>query len=96
MRGPEAKVEDAVSKFAKDLGWMAFKFSSPNHKGVPDRIFFRAGETFFIEFKAQGKEATLLQKRVHKSLQDEGFEVYVVDNTEMGKEILLSKEISNL
>lgn len=96
MRGPEAKIEDAVSKFAKELGWMAFKFSSPNHKGVPDRIFLRGGETFFIEFKAPGKQPTLLQKRIHKTLQDEKFDVYVVDDSEMGKQILLEKETNQL
>ena len=96
MRGPEAKIEDAVSKFAKSLGWMCLKFVSPSNNGVPDRILLRDGETFFIEFKAPGKEPTLLQKRIHKSLNDQGFDVYVVDDIQRGKRLLLEKEITNL
>ena len=96
MRGPEAQIEDKVSRFAKDLGWLCFKFSSPAHRGVPDRILLRAGKVFFIEFKAPGKTPTLLQKRIHKILQSAGFEVYVIDSTKQGKEILLAMEISDL
>ena len=36
----EKDIEKAVCDYAKSKGVLTYKFSSPNHVGVPDRIFF--------------------------------------------------------
>ena len=50
----EKSIEKSVCDFAATLGWLRFKFVSPNNRAVPDDVFFRAGRTVFVEFKAPG------------------------------------------
>ena len=83
----ESTIEKAVNKHAKLLGWLAYKFTSPSNRGVPDSIYFREGHTILIEFKAPGKLPTKLQQEHIKRLKDQLIHVYVVDNIEEGKEI---------
>jgi len=80
----ESLIEQTVSKFAKRNGWLTFKWVSPNNRGVPDRLFFRAGQLVLVEFKATGQKLTKLQALVHKKLEGEGFRVHVVDSIEEG------------
>lgn len=61
---------------------MTFKFTSPNNRGVPDRIFIRDGQIFFIEFKAPGKIPTMLQKHIIGLMKLYGADVFVVDEIE--------------
>ena len=60
----EKQIEAAVCKYAESQGFLQFKFSSPGHWAVPDRIFF--GDlncVFLIEFKRQGGKPTAAQER---------------------------------
>lgn len=85
----EKKIEDKVCRYAKTKDIDNRKFTSPNRRSVPDRIFFPGqGRIFFIEFKALGKQPTESQAREIRRLEDLGFVVYVVDNVEQGKEII--------
>jgi|TARA_R110000787_G_scaffold11723_2_gene38540 Holliday junction resolvase len=84
----EAPIEKAVCKYAKDKGWLVYKFVSPANRGVPDRIFMKDGEVFFIEFKATGKKPTKLQQSVISKMRDNLMTVYVVDSIEYGKDII--------
>lgn len=84
----ESVIEKKVSDYAKAKGWLAYKFVSPNQKGVPDKIFIGGGEMFFIEFKALGKKPTKLQESVFVKLRKEGFEVYIIDSVESGKALI--------
>lgn len=86
--GPEAKVERASVRYARSTGWRPFKWASPGHRGVPDRVFFRKGRFVAIEFKQPGGRTTKLQDRIIAQLQEEGFEAYVVDSIEDAKLIL--------
>jgi hypothetical protein len=85
----ESDVEGAVCRYARAKGMLVYKFTSPQRRGVPDRLFIppdRCG--FFIEFKRLGKKATPEQIREIRKLQSKGQHVYVVDNVEDGKRII--------
>ena len=84
----ESFVEKKICDYAKSKDWLALKFTSPGTKGVPDRVFLKSSKIFFIEFKALGKKPTKLQAHCHRLLRREGFNVYVVDNVEYGKEVI--------
>ena len=83
----ESVIEKKVSDYAKLLGWLAYKFSSPQNAGVPDHIYFKDNHTILIEFKAPGKKASKLQVRHIKRLQKQLIPVFVVDSVDKGKEI---------
>ena len=86
----ESKIEKAVCDYAKVEGWLTYKFTSPGQKGVPDRIFMRGGEMFFIEFKATGKSLRKLQDHMAIRIEkDGGFRVYRAPKSiEEGKSII--------
>lgn len=81
----EAAIEKAVTAYAKGQGWLSFKWVSTSQRGVPDRLFFKAGEVKIVEFKAPGKRPTPYQAAIHRRLLDAGFEVAVVDCVEQGR-----------
>jgi hypothetical protein len=84
----ESHIEKKVCEYAKSKGWLTYKFVSPSNRGVPDRLFLRKGNLFFIEFKAPGKIPTKLQSKIISKIKDQGFLVYVVDDIESGKSIV--------
>ena len=85
----ESHVEKTVTAYARKLGWLSYKFSSPSVRGVPDRIYMRDGEIFFIEFKREGKKPTKLQLHTHKQIQEQGgIEVFIIDDVEQGKKLI--------
>ena len=84
----ERDIEKAVCRWAEKNGWLAFKWVSPQNRGVPDRLFIKDGRVVAIEFKAPGKKPTPSQELVHDILQDAGLEVYVIDNVEAGRLVL--------
>ena len=83
----ESAIERAINKYAKSKGWLAYKFTSPSNRGVPDALYIKDGETIYIEFKAPGKQATKLQSEVIKRFRGNGAVVYIVDDIEKGKGI---------
>lgn len=87
--GPEATIEKAVCEYAKSKGWLVYKFTSPGHLGVPDRLFILpGGKVIFIEFKAPGKEPTPAQDREIRRIQTQGCHVWVCSDIEKGKAIV--------
>lgn len=59
----ERQVEAYLVKRVKELGGMAYKFTSPAHKGVSDRIVcLPNGQTWFVELKTEGGRLSPLQK----------------------------------
>ena len=84
----EKHIEQKVCDYARTKNVLAYKFTSPSHMGVCDRIFICDGWVFWIEFKAPGKKPTPLQSRHHLLLASYGQHVYVVDSVEVGKEII--------
>lgn len=85
----EREIEAAVCKYAKDKGFLVYKFSSPNHAGVPDRMFIAPHQrAFWIEFKREGGKLTPLQERECDKIANCNFEVYTCDSVEQGKAIV--------
>ena len=79
----EKTVERELVKRVKEEGGIAYKFSSPGRRSVPDRLcLFPGGKILFVECKAPGKKPTKLQAREHERLRAMGFEVVIVDNKE--------------
>lgn len=83
----ERDIEKTVTKHAKLLGWLCFKFSSPGQRGVPDRIYFKDGTAVLIEFKAPGKRPTKLQLKTIENLKEKGITTHVIDSIETGKAV---------
>lgn len=89
----ESKIEYEVCKYAESKGFLVFKFSSPSQRGVPDRIFLKNRNTFFIEFKSPGKKPTKLQMFIFKKLKQQDFKTYIVDNIDDGKKLIDYKNV---
>ncbi len=69
----ERDIEDRVCRYAKTKEWTHRKYTTPARRAAPDRIFLGfPGYVFFIEFKAPGKKATVLQKKEHEALRELG------------------------
>lgn len=86
----EREVEAALVKAVRDAGGTAYKFSSPGHAGVPDRVcvFPPYGRIVFVEVKAPGKKPTALQWKEIRRLRNMGCRVEVIDSKEQIPEIL--------
>ena len=58
----EKVLERKLVEKIKKLGGHAYKFVSPNQRGVPDRLcVLPHGITIFVELKTTGKKPTKLQ-----------------------------------
>ena len=84
----EADIEKAACQWAKENGWITYKFTSPNYRSVPDRIFIKAGTAVFVEFKRPGGALTSGQEREIRKLQLAGMLVQVVWSVEAAIEFL--------
>jgi len=85
----EKQIEKAVCDYAKEKGILVYKFSSPGHAAVPDRMFILpGGRMFMMEFKAPGKKPTAPQTREHNRLIRQGTRVFIVDNVWFGKDMI--------
>ena len=63
MRGMEKQIEAYLVKKVKALGGVAYKFVSPAHRGVADRVVcLPGGVVWFIELKAPDGRLSPLQK----------------------------------
>ena len=81
----ESSVEAALVRYAAKRGVLTFKFSSPSHRGVPDRIFMANGNVLFLEVKRPGGEPTALQTYTMRAITNAGCLCRWVDNVEAGK-----------
>lgn len=73
----EKQIEKQSKKEAKDDGWLAFKFSSPQHRGVFDDVFIKQGRVVFIEFKKPGGVLTRLQEIFRDQIREQKIEAEV-------------------
>lgn len=77
---PETKVENHLSKRAKDAGGMAIKFL-PAIAGVPDRlVILPGGRLFLVELKAPGGRVRPVQRVMHERLERIGLLVPVLSS----------------
>ena len=59
----ESEIEQYFVWTVQRMGGTAYKFKSPNHRGVADRIAcLPDGSTWFVELKAPGGRPSPLQK----------------------------------
>lgn len=76
-------------RYARSQGCIAYKFTSPSRRSVPDRLIVcPAGVHFFIEFKAPGKKPTKAQNLEIGRLRNLGHLVYVCDQKGQAERIL--------
>ena len=79
----EKVLERKLCKRVKELGGHAYKFVSPNQRGVPDRLcVLPHGITVFVELKTTGKKPTKLQVLCMNELRELGQRCVVIDSTE--------------
>jgi hypothetical protein len=79
----ERDVELHLVHKVRAAGGLAYKFVSPGHRGVPDRIVLMPdGKVWFVELKAPGKKPTEQQLRVHAKFACLGQVVVVLDDYE--------------
>lgn len=85
----ESTIQAASIRIAKEKGWRAWKWVSPNRKGVPDVIFIKGPplQLIFVEFKAHGERPTPIQRYVHGLLRGCGAQVEVVSNTDEARRV---------
>lgn len=57
----EKDIEAYLVRKVKERGGVAYKFTSPAHRGVADRVVCLPGQTWFVEVKAPGGRLTALQ-----------------------------------
>ncbi|EDY2715218.1 VRR-NUC domain-containing protein [Salmonella enterica] len=77
----ENLIEKHLVAEVKKAGGVAYKFISPGHRSVPDRIvLLPGGRIVFVECKAPGKAPRAAQVREHERLRALGFTVVVLDS----------------
>jgi hypothetical protein len=87
--GAEAELETKLGKWAKAQGCLFYKFSSPAHRGVPDRVVIGpTGQILFLELKAPGNKPTPLQVRELMILTKQGCTAHWADNLESAKALV--------
>ncbi|EBC3783260.1 VRR-NUC domain-containing protein [Salmonella enterica] len=75
----ESIIEKHLVAEVKKAGGIAYKFVSPGHRSVPDRIvLLPGGRLVFVECKAPGKLPRVDQLREHERLRALGFTVAVL------------------
>ena len=80
-RPRERDIEARLVASVAAAGGIAYKFTSPGRRHVPDRlVVLPAGSAFFVELKAPGKQATAGQRREHAKLRALGQFVFVADS----------------
>lgn len=79
----EKDIESKLRNEIKNLGGIAYKFTSPGNNGVPDRIVLLPGGVIkFVELKRPGGKTSKLQDMQITRIKKLGFDVRVIDNME--------------
>jgi len=85
----EKQIEHSLVRGIKALGGIAYKFVSPGHAGVPDRILILpGGKVIFVELKRPGGKTTALQDMEITRLKFFGCDAGVVSTPEEVQELL--------
>lgn len=65
----EKHIEQHLVREVKKLGGVAYKFTSPSHRGVSDRIVCLQGQTWFVELKQPKGKLSALQELFAKDME---------------------------
>ena len=77
----ERDIEHYLVEQISKLGGKAYKFSSPNSRGVPDRLcILPNGFIFFVECKAPGRTVTPLQRLTIDKMRSMKVHVFITDS----------------
>ncbi len=76
----ESLIEKKVVAYCKTRGLLTYKFTSPNNRGVPDRVIMGDGLLLFMELKQLGKKPTPLQQYEHQRITKAGQIVVTADS----------------
>ena len=68
----EAQIEKKLVAFCREHGLLTYKFASPSHRGVPDRIIMGGAKVMFLELKRGGQRPTAFQFRELARIQSAG------------------------
>lgn len=79
----ESQIERYLGDRVEGAGGLAYKFTSPSRRNVPDRIVLLPGRPAqFVELKRPGAKPTKAQEREHARIAKAGGTVWVLDTTE--------------
>ncbi|SAK83330.1 VRR-NUC domain protein [Caballeronia catudaia] len=81
--GPEIRervIEAHLVMRVRAAGGVAYKFTSPARRSVPDRIVIFPRRIVFVEVKRPGGTLTLAQAREHERLRALGCDVRMIDS----------------
>jgi len=85
----ERDVENRLVRAIKKLGGIAYKFTSPGRRSVPDRLVLMPdGTVTFVEVKRPGGRLTEGQKREIDKLRNLGQNVFIVYDYEEVDELV--------
>ena len=74
----ESELERRFVEYVKAHGGIAYKWTSPGRRGVPDRIVVLPGHILFVELKTETGQLTPWQVREHQRLKALGHTVLVI------------------
>lgn len=78
----ESDIERELVRAVQAAGGIAYKFTSPQRRSVPDRVVVLGGHVRFVELKAPGGKPTPAQEREHARITAAGGVVWVLDSLE--------------
>ena len=84
----ESLIESEGVRYAKALGWVVRKASSPGQTGVHDQIHHKKGVTFYIEYKATGKTASPKQIKFAEEMSEAGIPCRCIDSISRAREFI--------
>jgi hypothetical protein len=68
----EAQIEKKVVKWCRDNGILTYKFVSPAHRGVPDRVMMANSRVMFLELKTERGVVSPLQRHEASRIWEAG------------------------
>lgn len=84
----ENLIEADGVKYARARGWTVYKWATPGQRGVHDRLHFKKGITFSIEYKTTGKKATPKQGTEAIKLKLAGISCRCCDNVQDARDFI--------
>lgn len=75
----EKEIERRMCEMVRKRGGLAYKFTSPQNPGVPDRLVISpTGDVWFVELKTETGRLSKIQKQQIRELEKRGANVRVV------------------
>ena len=76
----ESKIQAQIITKLKKAGWLVMRAITISESGYPDLFCFRKGWVVFIEVKRPGQKLRKIQEYRKRQLEENGFQVYVMDD----------------